>query len=247
MIQLNEGLMVKDLKDYVSDIFTVDKYRSKMGEDSDVVVLGFKVKDKYPAIDLMEFLERGYKFILDADMSAGEENDGQYQVFVEIPRTSQLPEQLQIMLNGVSQLTDNYSWKFRYQKSHGIIPFSKEKIMEHVPLDKNAYGVKVLEIKNNAVSKFLNQGALESVVLDKNDVLTVARPYSGKLKMKFLTLGKYDQVKTQVPGAISLDENSQSEVLFLEKYLGNYEIHKIQDKFLIKNGSYAMLVQKETW
>jgi hypothetical protein len=35
-------------------------------------------------MDLVEFIEKGYKFILDADMSAGEENDGQYQVFVEM-------------------------------------------------------------------------------------------------------------------------------------------------------------------
>jgi len=53
-----------------------------MGEDRDIVVLGFHVRDKNPAADLMEFIERGYTYILDADMSTGEESDGQYQVFV---------------------------------------------------------------------------------------------------------------------------------------------------------------------
>ena len=54
---LTEGLRREDLKDFVSEVFTVDHYKSKMGEDRDVVVIGFRVKEKYPAIDLMEFIE----------------------------------------------------------------------------------------------------------------------------------------------------------------------------------------------
>ena len=69
--KLNESLRSGDLKNYVSEIFTVDQYKSKMGEDSDVIVLGFHVREKEPAIDMMEFIEKGYNFILDADMSAG--------------------------------------------------------------------------------------------------------------------------------------------------------------------------------
>ena len=101
---LTEGLRSGDLKNYVSELFTVDRYSSKMGEDQDIVVLGFRVREKNPAVDLMEFIEKGYPFILDADMSAGEENDGQYQVFVEIERTPGLTEQLRDLLKGLGQL-----------------------------------------------------------------------------------------------------------------------------------------------
>lgn len=247
MKQLNEGLRANDLKDYIHEIFTIDRYRSKMGEDSDVVVLGFRVKEKYPAIDLMEFIEKGYNFVLDADISAGEENDGQYQVFVEIERTPQLPNQLRAMLTGISQLTDCYNWKFRYQKSPGAVPFSEEKINEHVPMSKEQYQNKVLEIKNNTVSKFFNQGALDSVQLESDDTLTFKKPFFGNLKMKFVALGKYDEMKKMVPGALSLDENGQSQVYFLQKYLGNYEIDKIGDKFLIRNGNQAMIAEKDSW
>ena len=37
-----------------------------------------------PAIDMMEFIEKGYPFILDADISAGEENDGQYKCLLKL-------------------------------------------------------------------------------------------------------------------------------------------------------------------
>jgi hypothetical protein len=245
--KLMEGLRFGDLKDYVSEIFTVDRYKSKMGEDKDIVVLGFRVTEKYPATDLMEFIEKGYGFILDADISTGEEKDGQYQVFVEIERSPKLPGQLRELLSGIGNLTDNYDWKFRYQKSNGAVPFSEEKIMEHVPMTGTDYDNKILEIKNSNVGKFFNQGALDSVTLESDNTMTFQKTYFGNLKMKFVSMGKYDQIKDTVPGALSLDENGQSQVYFLQKYLGDYDIHKIGDKFLIRNGNQAMIVQKDSW
>lgn len=247
MKQLNEGLRSSDLKNYVDDTFTVDRFKSKMGEDKDVVVLGFKVKEKFPALDLMEFVEKGYKFILDADISAGEENDGQYQVFVEIERTPQLTGQLRELISGVSQLTDNYNWKFRYQKSSGLIPFSEDKISEHVPLTAGDYERKILEIKSNDVNKFFNQGATDGVQLESDNTMIFKKPFFGDLRMKFVAMGKFDDLKHTIPGALSLDENSQSQVYFLQKYLGNYDIDKIGDKFLIRNGNKGMIVQKDSW
>ena len=65
--------------------------------------------------------------------------------------------------------------------------------------------------------------------------------------MKLVSLGKYDDLKMTLPGALSLDENSQSQIYFLQKYLGNYDINKIGDKFLIRNGNYAAIVEKDRW
>ena len=75
--QLNEGLRPLDLKEMIYPTFKVDTYRSKMGEDKDICVLTFEVKDRQPAKDLMEFLEKGYDYVLDADVSSGENEDGE--------------------------------------------------------------------------------------------------------------------------------------------------------------------------
>jgi hypothetical protein len=158
-----------------------------------------------------------------------------------------LPGQLRELLSGIGNLTDNYDWKFRYQKSNGAVPFSEEKIMEHVPMTGTDYDNKILEIKNSNVGKFFNQGALDSVTLESDNTMTFQKTYFGNLKMKFVSMGKYDQIKETVPGALSLDENGQSQVYFLQKYLGDYDIHKIGDKFLIRNGNQAMVVQKDSW
>lgn len=243
---LSEGLRNGDLENYVNEVFTVDRYRSKMGEDSDIVVLGFRVLEKNPAMDLMEFIEKGYDFILDADMSAGEEHDGQYQVFVEIERTPDLQKQLKELLGGVGQLCKCNEWRFRYQTSPSSIEFSETSINEHIPMTPDAYKSKVVEIKNNDVKEFFDQGSA-NVELDENNMLTFTRPYAGDIQAKFIAIGKYDLVKNVVPGKLSLDEASQSQMFFLSKYIGNYEINKIGNKFLIRNGDSAVIIEKDRW
>lgn len=243
---LNEGLRREDLKDQVKEFFTVDHFRSKMGEDRDVVVIAFTVKEKYPAIDLMEFMERGYNFILDADMSSGEESNGYYHVFVEIERTPNLPNQLSQLLSGVGQLCGCYEWKFNYQKTKTLIEFNEQNILENVPLTAAEYENRLLEFKNLDIKEFFDQGAVD-VSLDSNNNLFFAKPYAGEISAKFEAIGNYDVVKDLLKGAISLDESSQSQVLFLTKYLGNYDINKIDNKFLIRNNDKAVIISKSHW
>jgi hypothetical protein len=243
---LNEGLRSGDLKEFVSNLFTVDQYKSKMGEDRDVVVLRFRVKEKHPAMDLVEFIEKGYKFILDADMSAGEEHDGQYSVFVEIERTSSLPHQMKDLLSGVGQLVDCRNWRFRYQKAPTSVEFNEQTVMEHIPMTPIDYENKILEIKNQDVKDFFDQGAT-AVALESDGTLTFSKPYAGDIQAKFVAIGDYNDVKETVPGPISLDESSQCQMLFLNKYLGNYDINKIGTKFLIRNGKRALVIEKTRW
>jgi hypothetical protein len=243
---LTESLRYGDLKEYVSDLFTVDQYRSKMGEDADIVVIGFRVKEKHPATDLVEFIEKGYKFILDADMSAGEEPDGQYQVFVEMERTPELPRQMKDLLNGVGHLCACRDWRFRYQKSPNSVEFDESSVMEHIPTTPAEYAAKITEIKNADVNNFFDQGAV-AVALESNNNITFSRPYSGAITAKFIAIGDYEDVKHTLPGALSLDESSQSQVLFLNKYIGNYDINKIGNKFLIRNGKRAVVIEKDRW
>jgi len=243
---LFEGLSRHDLKDMVSDLFTIDRYSSKMGEDRDIIVLSFRVKEKYPAQDLMEFLEKGYTYILDADMSTGEENDGQYQVFVEIERTIDFPKQLKNLLSGISQLTDFDNWRFRYQKAKNSVECNEESIKENIPLTPEDYDQSITDIKQNDIQEFFDQGGVE-VALESDNNITFSKPYSGDVEAKFVSIGDYDDVKETLLGALSLDESSQSQTLFLNKYLGNYDINKVGSKFLIRNGDRAIVIEKNRW
>ena len=244
--QLNEGLRSGDLENFVDELFTVDRYSSKMGEDKDIVVIGFNVREKHPAMDLVEFLETGYKYILDADMSSGEEANGNYQVFVEMERTKDLPAQLKELLSGVGQLTKIREWRFRYQKSPKSVEFTEESVMENIPTTPAEYESKIVEIKEGDIKEFFDQGSVD-IALEADNTLTFSKPYSGDVTAKFIAIGEYDDVKETLPGKLSLDENSQSQMFFLTKYLGNYDINKIGDKFLIRNGNKAVVLEKGRW
>ncbi len=244
--KLFESLRHGDLENFVSETFHVDRYRSKMGEDKDVLVLSFKVKEKYPALDLMEFIEKSYNFILDADMSAGEEQDGQYHVFVEIERTPQLKNQLNELFDGIGHLCNCNEWKFKYQSSNRIFPFNEQTVASKIPMTAEAYESKILEIKTNDLKEFFDQGAID-LTLDENNIITFSKPFAGNLQAKFLRIGKSKDIEKTLPGALSLDESSQSQVIFLSKYLGNYDIEKIGSNFLIRNGKKSIVIEKDRW
>ena len=93
-MSLNESLQANDLRELVKNVFEVDNFKSKIGRDEDVVTLSFTVDQEDPAKDLEHFFEMGYSFILDADCSSGETDDGTYKVYVEIERTRHIANQI---------------------------------------------------------------------------------------------------------------------------------------------------------
>ena len=65
-MQINEGLKALDLEGLVSPKFSIDQYKSKMGQDANIVVLAFTVDSLEPAKDLERFSETGFPFVMDA-------------------------------------------------------------------------------------------------------------------------------------------------------------------------------------
>ena len=151
------GLQAKDLRSLVYDIFEIDSFKSKMGEDKDIVVLSFSVKSQEPANDLMNFLEKGYPFVLDADVTSGEQPDGTYKVFVEMERGRDIPQQITEIVDGVKKLADLDDLKFRYYKSFDSMNANEQNISETVPLDVEGYEIRVNENNlNNYKNFFVN-------------------------------------------------------------------------------------------
>lgn len=113
-----EGLEHNDLARLVHNEVHIDEYKSKMGEDEDIVVISFKVTDKGPATDLVNFVEKSYEWVLDADASSGEMSDGGYVVFLEIDRRPEVAADLLELLTDLVELTDIKldEWRIRYHK-----------------------------------------------------------------------------------------------------------------------------------
>lgn len=243
MQQLNESLLAGDLRMLVNHIFEVDSYASKMGSDKDIVVLSFTVEEKEPALDLVNFVERGYDFVLDADATPGELNDGRYKVFVEIERNNRISEQIIEVLDGVGKLAAIEGFKFRYHKSFRSLDATEDALRETVPHSKDDYDQKLRESQVNNYVDFFSRSFLETVDAD-NNTITFKKPFSGPVTMKVETFGPAKEVYESIEGRIMLESKDMAEVMFLTKYIGNYNITKVGRYFVFENDNYAMCMER---
>lgn len=142
--QLFEGLEHGDLKKLVKPELHIDEFKSKMGDDSDVIVISFKVREKSPAEDLMSFLERGYDWVLDADSSPGDFEDGDFLVFAELDRDPHAAERIVKLIKDILNLTgqDQAEWKFQYSKDEKLYPLTADAIRRVVPMTSDIYNAR---------------------------------------------------------------------------------------------------------
>ncbi len=141
MMKLFEGLEVGDLYRVITPVLEIDTYQSKMGNDEDICVITFTVRSKAPAEDLVNFIEKGYAFVLDADCSSGEDDDGNFQVFVEVERKPALPGQILEMIRDILNLTKQKEkeWKFKYYRNSMVHELTDANLRKHVLITSDEY------------------------------------------------------------------------------------------------------------
>jgi len=241
--QLKEGLRSNDLTEMVESIFVIDNFRSKMGEDRDVCVLTFTVKDRAPARDLMEFIEKGYNFVLDADVSSGENDKGEYAVFIELERTPRLAEQIKDITYGLKKLTGLNDLKFKYYKESTVHELSEQTLYKTIPNTPASYDSYLNKLRTEDIKKFFNKTLMDDLSLD-NNIVTIHKPFNQKIKLKIVKEDSVNSILEGVEDTITMDEESMSEIFWLTKVLGNYNINKVGDKFMFDNNGQAMLLQR---
>ena len=236
------GLRIGDLKDLVHHIFEIDAYASKMGDDRNIVTLSFTVGDKNPADDLMRFLEGGYSFILDSDVTAGEQSDGAYRVFVELERDRSANENIMEIIDGVSKLASVDNFKFRYYKGFKSFKVSMENLDREVPLDPDNYGITVSESNLNNYKNFFTNSYLEDIVME-DTTLSIKKAYADTLAFEVLDFGDTNKVVTQITETFDV-LNSYPELMFLTKYMGDYNISKYGDKLVFENKNKSLVLKR---
>lgn len=133
MSNLYEGFGYKDLQGMMKPTIHIDEFSSKMGDDDEIVVASFFVRDRQAAEDLTSWFEKGYDFILDADMSPGEVKPNRYLVYVEMKRRSTTGARLNEIIQDFDTLTEyeGSQWTMHYDgKDH---PWSTETFKNLVP------------------------------------------------------------------------------------------------------------------
>lgn len=236
------GLKNGDLKHLVDNVFEVDSFQSKMGEDKDIVTISFSVHEREAANDLMNFVEKGYPFVLDADVSTGEQSDGTYKVFVEIERNSKVPEQIEEMVYGVSKLADVDNLRFRYYKGFESHDVTVENLTANIPLDDSSYEAVIQESALNNYTNFFNKSMVDSVVIKENKLI-ISKKYAQPITLEIIDFGNTNVTIDNISETINL--NDMGEILFLTKYLGDYNITKFGDKLSLTNEDKTLIVKRK--
>lgn len=244
MTNITESLRANDLEHLVKRVFTIDSYKSKIGDDEDVVVLGFEVDQQDPAKDLENFIEMGYDFVLDADVTPGETDSGNFVVFVELERTRHVAEQILEIIEGIKKLTGLEYMRFRYFKSFKSKEATEENLKAAVPTDRASYNLAVEKNKLDNFSEFFSNSYAEDIKL-LDESIVFKRAYSGTVKFKILDSGPRNQVYESISGPIMLEQKDMAEVMFLTKTIGNYNITKIKNQFVFERDNWAVTMERE--
>jgi hypothetical protein len=100
-----------------------------------------RLVDKQAARDLMSWFEKGYDFVLDAEVSPGEVKSGRYLVYVEMRRRTAAARNTFELLDDLSTLTEfePKDWMVHYEGKKFL--FSEEDFSKVVALTPDAYRV----------------------------------------------------------------------------------------------------------
>ena len=139
-------------------------------------------------------------------------------------------------------MADNDDFKFRYYRSFRSKSADIEALLDAVPTTPEQYENKINEVQMENVDAFFNKSYLESVeIID--DQLTLEKPFNGSLDLVVSDFGLKQRIYESIQGAFQLTPTDISEILYLTKFIGPYNINKINNQFIIENEGYALVAK----
>ena len=243
---VKEGLKAGDLDGVVSKRFSVDQFKSKMGEDRNIMVLAFTVDGMAPAKDLEKFAETGYKEVLDADATPGTLEDGKHRVFIEFARVEKVDQHIRKFLDDLKNLANIEIFEFTYHKN--VTPFeaSAKNLADILPRTAIAYTQKINGMKLESTQTFFDKFQMMEFKLD-NNIIEITKRNADTLRFELHAFGQTSMIMNEIK-AFRLDESAMSECMFLTKYFGPYQITKTnEDRFIFSKGGESALMSKSGW
>jgi hypothetical protein len=225
-----------EMQNYISEVIAVDSFAAKLGKDEDVCVLKFQSNNKTVAEDLVNFIETGCDFILDADMSPAKNDQGLYNIFVEIERNDDLPKKIIEVIRDVEQVSGMLPWQFKFYKNENLYALNDENINTIVPTSPSQY-------------KLLTDDKIEE---DIKAFFESASVVTKRIKGKKLILKKaftshemiIESFNKDVKGTYKIDRESSEQASYLNHWLGGgYSVVKVDDLFKITKGTNSIVAR----
>jgi hypothetical protein len=162
---LCEALEYKDMEGQIKPTLHIDEFASKMGDDDDIIVASFFVRSKQAAQDLMNWFEKGYDWVMDADVSPGEIAPGRYLVYIEMRRRTSAGARLADAIQDLETLTElkRDDWVMHYGDE--TVPFTQETFDRLVPLSPKEYRAR----KESSLNEMRAAAGIDTVPVYERD------------------------------------------------------------------------------
>lgn len=232
-----KSILHKEMSFYVLPTIKVDSHQAKLGDDVDVCVLKFETTNKDVAKDLVSYIETGKKYVLDADFSPSKNTNGQYDVFVELERNEQLPENIIALSRDIEQTTGMLPWTFTFHKGENSYKLTQENLNNQIPTTPNEYEFLTNDEIDEDVKSFFESSDVQSIKRN-GKMLTLEKSYSKHIfEMKSLN-------SNITSGIYKIDNSSESQSSYINSWLGaGFKVVKLDDAFKVSKNDKTLIMK----
>ena len=132
-------------------------------------------------------------------------------------------------------------FKFRYYKNFRSQPADQTTLETIVPKDSNEYGIRKNETAMENYKNFFANSYVDDVIMEDNQIV-FSKKYAEPLRFRFvdqgITVNKLREITE------SYNFNSFPEVLYLTKYIGDYNISIYGNKYVLENDRHCVILEK---
>ena len=241
------SLKYGDLAGTILPDVSIDEFEPKAGDEKNVIVVAFYLKDQDPAEDLNTFIQRGAVDTLDVEVSPNTDEEGRYLVFVEMSRDDTFPNKFQALLKDVENLTGDMDWSVKtYYSGDTAFDFNDPDLFNYLILQPDAYvskdEFKMQDMKEN-INKFFEESYMSNLTIEGNTVTL----YGGSrgVTAEVVDIGDYDVVI----GRNFLSESAFGvsqvpyEAKVLQSIIGNCQILPLGKYLCVSRDDKVMLLQ----
>lgn len=228
-----------DLEGMVSPMFGIDVFDAKAGTNESVCVLSFRVSSESGAQDLSSFTEREGDWILDSDVSTGEDDTGKYLVFIELQRSRQLIAKILNLLEVIERLAGAMDWKFTVRKFQKRYACNQETLQKYVATTTEEYTAQLKEQRHQEMMEFFDGTVYNTLTVNEN-VLKLEQffqPHRAHSSLKITILKENPNDEELHESMTSLKKQPNPSLSsWLERTLGaNVQVEAMGSNFLLKN------------
>ena len=152
-------------------------------------------------------------------------------------RNKEIPMQIVEIADGVSKLAGLDNFRYRYYKNFKSLDLTNDSLSEVIPLDKDSYDVKINEVQLENYKNFFSKSYADHIDLVEN-TLIIKNTFRPAERFEVIDFGKELQLNE------TINVNDMAEVLWLTKFIGDYNITKYSPTLVLENQGYSLQLKR---